>query len=153
MRANVYLKQACRVRNLQGMRAVIRLILAQAIVASGVSIVVCITLGFVYAKAALLGGFVGILPNALFARRLFRHAGAHAAKKIVTNFYQGEALKLLSAIALFALVFKYIKPVPWIFFAVYILVQLIFWLSPLIMESDRRGIQKDASRVDQINPH
>jgi ATP synthase protein I len=85
---------------------------------------------------AILGGLVSIVPNAYFARTLFRYHGAQAAKKIVNSFYKGEALKLFLSIALFALVFKFFNVVPLVFFGVYIVVQMVFWFAPLIFDNN-----------------
>ena len=85
--------------------------------------------------SALLGGLISVIPNAYFATQLFRHHGAQAAKKIVRGFYKGEAAKLFLTMILFALVFKFVHIVPWLFFAVYIAVQMVLWFAPLIFNS------------------
>ena len=42
--------------------------------------------GYEPAKSAALGGFIGILPNILFAYKAFKFAGARASKKVVECF-------------------------------------------------------------------
>ena len=46
------------------------------------------------ATSAMLGGLVCIIPNILFARKLFKYQGARAARQIVNNFYKGEKLSI-----------------------------------------------------------
>ncbi len=93
--------------------------------------------------SALLGGLVSIIPNIVFAKLLFHHQGARAAKKIVTSFYKGEALKIVITMTLFAAVFKLTTVTPVIFFVVYILVQTGFWFAPLFFANQRNGPKSD----------
>jgi ATP synthase protein I len=51
--------------------------------------------------AILAATVVIILPNVLFALKLFQHHGAKAARKIVNAFYVGEAIKLIMSALLF----------------------------------------------------
>nr|WP_302473904.1 ATP synthase subunit I [Legionella sp. PL877] len=83
------------------------------------------------AMSAMLGGLVAIIPAALFARKLFRYQGARAARQIVKGFYLGEALKILSSIILFILVFLLFSLDPIAFFFTYILVLMTHWFAPL----------------------
>ena len=85
--------------------------------------------------SAILGGLVSIVPTAYFARKLFRYQGAHAARQIINSFYKGEALKIALTIILFALVFKFFNIIPLVFFAVYIMAQMVFWFAPLIFRT------------------
>jgi ATP synthase protein I len=80
--------------------------------------------------SALLGGFVSILPNAYFARRFFKQQEASAARQIVKGFYQGEALKIFLTIFFFIVVLKCFTLIPWVFFAAYIMSQMVFWAAP-----------------------
>ena len=85
------------------------------------------------ALSSVLGGLVCVVPNAYFAKKFFRHSGAHKAQQIVRSFYLGETVKILLTIALFAVFFKYIAIVPLVFFASFIVVQLSFWTAPLFL--------------------
>ena len=87
--------------------------------------------------SAFLGGCVSVLPNAYFAKKLFHYQGAKAAQKIVKSFYQGEALKIGMSIALFACVFKFCAITPWVFFATYIMAQLVFWFTPFMFAQQK----------------
>jgi len=58
------------------------------------------------ALSTLVGGFVSILPNFLFAFFAFKVAGANQTKQVVSGFYKGEAFKFLTTLLLFVWVFK-----------------------------------------------
>ncbi len=98
--------------------------------------------GLVAGLSALLGGLVSVIPNAYFSRKLFQHQGARAAQQIVNNFYKGEAMKLMLTVALFAMVFKWFKIIPLVFFLVFITTQMVFWFSPLIF-NNQNGPKSD----------
>jgi len=89
----------------------------------------------VAAYSALLGGVVCFLPNLYFAWESFRHQGAQAAKQIVRSFYKAEAVKFGLTAVLFALVFALVRPLnPIYFFLTYVVVQVVHWLSPLVIK-------------------
>ncbi|CUA88643.1 ATP synthase subunit I [Pseudidiomarina woesei] len=56
--------------------------------------------GYTYFWGVVGGGVAVIIPTALFAWRAFAIGGARSAKDIVSNFFAGEALKLILAGAL-----------------------------------------------------
>ena len=120
------------VKNQQGLQGAHRLFAYQAIITLLFAIIAMLGSGATAAMSALLGGLVCIVPNMYLARKLFQHKGARAAKQIVNGFYKGEAIKIMLSIALFALVFSFINIVPLVFFAAYMVVQLVFWFAPLI---------------------
>lgn len=93
------------------------------------------------AFSAVLGGLVCLVPNAYFARKLFKHSGARAARQIVNGFYKGEAFKLMLTVALFAMVFKFLSINPLVFFVAYIAAQMVFWFAPLIVVNKRKQAQ------------
>jgi len=89
--------------------------------------------GFSAACSALSGGLICLVPNAYFARRMFRHTGARAASQIVRSFYAAEAGKLAFTAILFGVIFATVE---WIvapaLFAGFIAVQIVSWLVPLL---------------------
>jgi len=108
-----------------------------------VALVLCIS-GILYifvdtraARSAFLAGVVSILPSVLFAWKLFYYRGARSAKKIVNSFYKGEALKLLFAVFLFSLVFRFFTINPLVFFMTFIAVQLTMWIAPLLVDKQK----------------
>ena len=85
------------------------------------------------ALSAVCGGLVSVLPNMFFARKLFAEQRAVAAKIIIMQFYQGEALKIVISTFMFAIAFLWIHVIPWVFFTTYIVVQMMSWFAPLIV--------------------
>lgn len=85
------------------------------------------------AYSALLGGVICLLPNAYFARRMFRHTGARAARQIVRSFYAAETGKLVFTAILFGVSFAAVKGLvaPALFLG-FIAVQIVSWLVPLL---------------------
>ncbi|MBL4908450.1 MAG: ATP synthase subunit I [Alteromonadaceae bacterium] len=90
--------------------------------------------GYIFAKSALLGGLVAIIPQFVFALRAFKYAGATKAQLVVDTFYKGEKLKLLISVILFALTFKFFIIVPITFFTVFCLVLIMSLLTPIFMK-------------------
>ena len=120
-------------KNQHGAKDAQRLIIWQLGLTVLLAVVATLLSGTMAGRSALLGGLVSVLPNAYFARKLFQHHGAHAARQIVNSFYKGEAAKLILSVVLFAMVFKCFKIIPLVFFVVYIVVQMVFWFAPLIV--------------------
>lgn len=118
-------------KNQRGLQGAQRLLLCQLSITMLLA-TIAMLFSSTAAVSAILGGLVSIVPTAYFATKLFRHQGAHAARQIINSFYKGEALKIVLTIVLFALVFKFFNIVPLVFFAVYIMAQMVFWFAPLI---------------------
>jgi len=90
------------------------------------------------AGSALLGGMVYLIPNALFAIKLFKYQGARAARQIVNSFYKGEAIKIGLSMLLFTAVFMWVKIIPLAFFSAYILVLMTHWFAPLFIVNKQK---------------
>lgn len=87
--------------------------------------------GSVGVKAAGLAGLTYALPNAMRTYCLFRHQGAHAARRILKGLYLGEMLKFGISLGLFAIVFAACTVHPVIFFGAYISMQMLAWMVPV----------------------
>lgn len=124
--------------NKQGLLIARRLCRVQLVVLFATATFVLLVSGINAATSMILGGLIHILPNEVFARILFNENGAQAAKNIAKNFYRGEAVKLLLTIFLFALVFKYLHVVALIFFAGFILAQMMHWFVPLLFNNKQK---------------
>ena len=120
-------------KNQRGLQGARRLLICQLSITVLFAAIALLLSSTTAAMSALLGGMVSIVPTAYFAIKLFRYQGARAARQIVNSFYKGEALKLILTIVLFALVFKFFNIIPLVFFATYIVVQMMFWFAPLIV--------------------
>ena len=93
--------------------------------------------------SVLLGGLVGLIPNILFAKRLFKYQGAHAAKRIVNAFYQAEAIKIVISVLLFAFIFLWVKIDHIAFFLGYIVILVSHWFSPFVIMNRRHRPESD----------
>ena len=107
------------------------LFLTQTVVTVIMALLVWLLRSPAEAISALLGGIGVMIPSLLFASILFRFHGAQNAKKIVNNFYLGEATKILVSVIYFALVFLVYRVQAAVFFTVYLIVAMSFWLSLL----------------------
>jgi ATP synthase protein I len=90
--------------------------------------------GYNFAKSALLGGLVAIIPQVIFGLCVFKYAGASKAQQVIDAFYQGEKIKLLLTVILFALAFKFFTLVPIAFFTVFCLVVITSLLTPFFLK-------------------
>ncbi|WP_025822763.1 ATP synthase subunit I [Shewanella marina] len=115
----------------RGRLAAYKLVLLQAAVAGGASIIFFAVWGAQYAISALAGMTIAVLPNFVFATLAFSHSGASSAGKVLTSFYWGEAVKMLLTIVLFSLVFIYLKVVFMPLFVTYTLALIAHWTAPL----------------------
>lgn len=88
------------------------------------------------AMSASVGGWIAVIPNALFVLWAFRHAGAQAAKSIASDFYIGETLKMLATVAGFVFAFQLLSPlhVGWLFGA-YVAGLSVYWIAPWILSA------------------
>lgn len=100
----------------------------------GIIIVVC--LGFVVggwqkALSSALGGLAAFIPNMYFALRI-SGADGQEARKILSSFYVGEAVKLLLTAALFIIIFQIpnIELLPLL--AGYVSALSVFWFALLM---------------------
>ena len=84
------------------------------------------------AKSALVGGFIGIIPNIIFALKAFRYAGARSARKVVDSFFSGVKIKMVLTAILFSLAFKFLVIQPLPLFSMFCLVMVMPLLQPII---------------------
>lgn len=130
-------------KNNRALDVVTPLLILQFILTAVIALLLLCLYGSREATSALLGGLVALLPSALFAKKLFAHQGARAAKQIVRNFYLGEALKIMTSVALFALVFLFYEVNPLAFFVTYIVVVMTIWFAPLVLTNKHNGPKSD----------
>lgn len=130
-------------KNQQGLRGAKRLVACQLVITVVAGAVALLFSGTSAGWSVMGGGLVAALPNALFAKIVFKHQGALAAKQIAGSFYKGEALKIGFTVVLFTLVFRWVTIVPLLFFAAYIGVQLLIWFAPLLFVNQENRPQSD----------
>lgn len=83
---------------------------------------------YYHAFSALIGGGIAILPNVVFAMKIYlvREQSAHS---IVNAFYIGETLKLVLTVALFAIVIKSVAVDFFTLLLAYAAVLSVFWFA------------------------
>ena len=83
-------------------------------------------------RAAAYGALICLLPNTLFAVKLFRNSGAGEAQQIVTSFYTGEAGKLVLTGILFWVAFKFLSAQPLPLMITFIFTQFSLVVMPMM---------------------
>ena len=99
------------------------------------TLIICFLWGWTIAKSALIGGFIAIIPNMLFAYKAFKYAGAQASRKVIDSFFSGVKLKMGLTALLLALTFKFIVFVPMPFFAMFSLVLVLPAVTPHLFKN------------------
>jgi len=92
------------------MRTVRNILLVQLATALGVAAVVWAGLGSERAIPTLLGGLIGVVPNAFLAARVMSPRAGSSAQSLLRAGWLGEIGKLVIAAVLFAVVFTTLKP-------------------------------------------
>lgn len=113
-----------------------KLVMMQAAVAGGTSILFFAVWGVQFGYSALAGGSIAVLPNFVFATLAFSHSGASSSGKVVKSFFLGEAIKLLLTIVLFALVFGTLKVLFAPLFACYALCLIVPFAASLYFKQN-----------------
>src|SRR3990172_12473068 len=103
------------------MTTIRNILLAQLTVALALAGIVWIWLGSDRAIPTLMGGLIGVVPNAFLAARLMSPRAAGSAQSLLRAGWIGEAGKLAIAALMFAAVFATLRPLhPEFLFAGYI---------------------------------
>ena len=103
------------------MKTVRNMLLAQLGTGLGLAAIVWFWLGSERAIPALLGGLIGVVPNAFLAARLMSPRAAGSAQGLLRAGWIGEAGKIAIAAVMFAAVFATLRPLhPEFLFAGYI---------------------------------
>ena len=81
----------------------------EAIIISFLALIFALGARIEIAISIVLGGMVFIIPNAYFAKNVFRHSAADSPHLAVRWFYVGEIIKLLATVLIFTFCFLFIK--------------------------------------------
>lgn len=112
------------------MNAVIKILLAQAVLTVVAGMVALGLAGKVAGYSAVLGGLVAVLPSAFLGARMLAVSQSGNPRKMLNAAYVGEALKWLLTLALFLGVYLWVKPLNAAALIVgFILVQAGVWLA------------------------
>jgi ATP synthase protein I len=103
------------------LKTVRNILLAQLAAALGLAAIVWIGLDSERAIPTLLGGLIGVVPNAFLAARVMSPRAGSSAKSLLRAGWLGEIGKLVIAAVMFAAVFATLRPLhPGFLFAGYI---------------------------------
>lgn len=117
------------------MRTVRNILLAQLLASLVLAAIVWIWLGTDRAVPTLIGGLIGVVPNAFLAARLMSPRAAASARGLLRAGWVGEIGKLVIAAVMFAAVFATLRPLhPEFLFAGFIATQLAW---PIALLFDR----------------
>ena len=126
------------------MHTVRNLLLTQAAAALGVAAVVWIGLGSERAIPTLVGGLIGVVPNAFLAARVMSPRAGSSAQSLLRAGWLGEIGKLVIAALLFVVAFGTLKPLhPGFLFTGYIATLLAM---PVGLLFDRKGGEAEGGR-------
>lgn len=106
----------------------------QTMMMLGLSLILGLFFGKSVFYAALWGGVCSLIPTGISMLVMFKNRGARQARRIVGDFYKGEALKLLVTLLLTTVAIKvaHVQMLP--FLLTYIGTMSTIWLSPMIFK-------------------
>ena len=126
------------------MHTVRNILLTQAAAALGVAAVVWIGLGSERAIPTLVGGLIGVVPNAFLAARVMSPRAGSSAQSLLRAGWLGEIGKLVIAALLFVAAFRTLRPLhPGFLFTGYIATLLAM---PVGLLFDRKGDEAEGGR-------
>ncbi len=110
------------------------LMLLQLVIAVVTSLVLWLSSDRVAGYSALLGGSIYLIPYMYQASRVLMTHTHNSLRQSIWVLYKSEIWKMALTMVLFGLVFTLVKPLePFSLFGVFILMQLISWLAPLML--------------------
>lgn len=116
-----------------GRQLATKVLIIQTLVALIVTAAVAVVIGTSAGYSAASGAVICLLPNLVFARFAFKHAGASQNELVVRSFSQGAKFKLLLTIILFVVAFKGLKAEPLPLFGAYAATLVTQWVALLIL--------------------
>ena len=126
------------------MKTVRNILLAQLAAGTGLALVVWIWLGSDRAIPTLVGGLIGVVPNAFLAARVMSPRAGSSAEKLLRAGWLGEIGKLVIAALLFVVAFRTLKPLhPGFLFTGYIATLLAM---PVGLLFDRKSGKAEGGR-------
>ena len=114
-------------------------VLFQGLITFVLTLIGFIGWGTDYALSILVGGFVVVIPNFVFASYAFRFAGAKKAKQVVASMFRGSTLKLLLTAFFTIVAFKNLDLVGSVYFLSFFIVLMTQWLVPVFFKQQKLG--------------
>ena len=106
-------------------------VLGQAAVTAIAALLAWLLGGQVAGLSALLGGGIATLGSLAMAGVMFSGAAQGSARRALSAFYLGEAVKLAVVVALFVVVLKVVRVAPLAMFAAFAATFLVYWIALL----------------------
>ncbi|QNI04621.1 ATP synthase subunit I [Halomonas sp. SH5A2] len=129
-----------RLETLRRQAYVIRLAIAQLLVALVGTLLALVVADSGSATSVTLGALVAFLPQVFFVQRMAVFKQRVPASQSALRLFRAEAGKFGLTVALFAVVFITVPPSnPAFFFSAYIAVVLMHWLAPWLMPRKLRN--------------
>ncbi len=129
-----------RLETLRRQAYVIRLTIAQLLVALVGSLLAWVVIDSGSAISVALGALVAFLPQAFFVHRMAIFQQRAPASRNALRLFRAEAGKFGLTVALFAIVLSTVPPSnPAFFFSAYVAVVLMHWLAPWLMPRELRN--------------
>ncbi|OGI37392.1 MAG: hypothetical protein A2V91_04025 [Candidatus Muproteobacteria bacterium RBG_16_64_10] len=91
-----------------------------------------------FALAALTGGFIGVVSNAVFAWFALS-GGVQPARQVMRQFYLAEVSKLAVTVALFLVALSFFKTLFLPVLLGYGVTLVVYWTVPLLMPAPKAG--------------
>jgi ATP synthase protein I len=117
---------------MNGKSTAYRILLAQLLVTLVLAALLLGIQGGRFAAAALTGGLIGVISNAVFAW-LALSGGVQPARQVMRQFYLAEVSKFIITVALFLLALNLFKTLFLPILLGYGLTLVVYWTVPLLM--------------------
>lgn len=112
-------------------KAALKLVRLQAMIAVFTSLIIFFGWEKAAAWSALMGGIIAVIPSLIFALYAFRFVGATSVKMVMTSFYRGQSLKLLTTVVLFIIAFKFLTVMIEPLIICFIITSMTHWFAPI----------------------
>jgi len=143
-------ESVCGSLHRQSRRTAFQLLAGQTLVAVTISIVLMVAFGSQVAYAALVGAFIGIVPNWHLADRMLRPNRNVGPEQLLRQIYFGEFIKIAFTVALFVMTIVLLDVSFLVVIGVYLAIVAVNWmLLPIVdlSELPRNRVMGDPVRL------
>lgn len=123
---------------MNGKSTVYSILLAQLTVTLALAALLLGIQGSRFALAALTGGFIGVISNAVFAWFALS-GGVQPARQVMRQFYLAEFSKLVVTVALFLAALTFFKTLFLPVLLGYGVTLVVYWTAPLLVPAPKAG--------------
>lgn len=124
-----------------------RVLVLEAIITVAIALLLFLGVNMELAISVAIGGFAYIVPNAYFAKYVFRYSAADSPRLAVRWFYLGEVVKVIATVMIFAIGFLLVDRlnVPALFIA-YMSMLLLNLIGNAILMDNQEGTAGDTEK-------